>query len=1234
MSIKDLFGKKSNSILPLSNPEQIGKEVESTEILDSLKREKDKFVPDIDFSEPATFSKFGLASRYYEDSLRAISKTFPYDGSRRERVEWFNSSSLLTNYVFETYYPKYTGYINFGLEYGNILNTVDSTTLTDHVEHIFIKGGPNTYSQTENISKLFGKSNYYDEQHKRQSNLRLDGEDGVTVEFYLKKNDTSGSQKQSIFDLWNSSSFGDSYGRFRIETHPGIMGEENTFYVSFNSGSFGASDVSLNAENIIDSKWHHYAIVAKNKDSQICFQLFQDGVLKDTKTEGTSVDLISGPMLANIGCLITETYSGGPSFGYGKLSGSLDEFRYWKIKRTDKEIARYYFTEVYGGTNTDDANTDLGVYFKFNEGIFDELQPNNRYDRNVIDYSGRISNGIWTGIVSDSRQLGSGLIESGFTQEELAEPVIYLEHPSFLQLSSQFKQTSLIYDQRNNSSIYNSFASWILDSDENNGKTLSELTQIMSEYFDELYFYIKSLNTITDDTYVRTKPLPFSKKLVESRGLNTLDLFSEASVLETYLSRNEKDVYEQKLYDTKNIIYQNIYNNLLYIYRSKGTEKSIRNLLRCFGVDTELLKINLYASDQEFEFEDRSEYTSQKRKYVNFNNPDRFEGTIYQSSDLSESNSLSYLKGDSNAKYFGNTFEAEVVFPRKFDQNEEFYFETNFVTCSLFGMHQPVLSGNYNMWATPDYASVQVFAVKTEKESKDVSFLLSSSHFDIELVSPSFKEVYSEQKWLLSFTLRHEKYPFFGSQIDGMEQGNYILEFSGLNNTMDIITDSFKVSASIAPEIAEQFFSSPKKIYLGSHRQDFTGEAIISADGQPQYSDVKLGSCRYWINYLPDSVLEMHAKDVTSHGPQTFSDNDRFINILGLLVPQSETLALHWNFDLIDQSDNGSGSPVTNLNDAGFDIVDISSGSAEYLHDYGTISNLTRNLHPGRADFFLRNKADVITIDYVPSAKRRLPEILNNDDLVNILEVDDEIYKKTAIPVNYALVIEKSMYQNISEEMLRWIGTIKQFNNLIGKPTDRYEADYKDLQLLKRLFFKNVVQNEPDFEKFVEFFKWIDESVARIILEMIPATLGTTSAASNMIESHILERNKYRHKLPTLEFKTSEPIAAVRAVNELKYDWKFGHAPIPLNENRNCVWWKERSKLNRENREQIFESLKSTYDRKLTTIYDLNIEPIVIIDKSPKDYQLAKIETKIGSGGYLEFDISNIVQEKDCNDNK
>ena len=66
-------------------------------------------------------------------------------------------------------------------------------------------------------------------------------------------------------------------------------------------------------------------------------------------------------------------------------------------------------------------------------------------------------------------------------------------------------------------------------------------------------------------------------------------------------------VFEEDLAQIKNLIYSNIYNNLLYIYKSKGTEKSFRNLIRCYGVGDELISLNLYANNVTYEFQDNYE---------------------------------------------------------------------------------------------------------------------------------------------------------------------------------------------------------------------------------------------------------------------------------------------------------------------------------------------------------------------------------------------------------------------------------------------------------------------------------------------------------------------------------------------------------------------------------------------------------------------------------------------------
>ena len=68
------------------------------------------------FLAASNFARYGLAEKYYADSINYITNEYPYDGSQREKIEWQLSSSYLDRHIFENEYPRTTGYINFGLD--------------------------------------------------------------------------------------------------------------------------------------------------------------------------------------------------------------------------------------------------------------------------------------------------------------------------------------------------------------------------------------------------------------------------------------------------------------------------------------------------------------------------------------------------------------------------------------------------------------------------------------------------------------------------------------------------------------------------------------------------------------------------------------------------------------------------------------------------------------------------------------------------------------------------------------------------------------------------------------------------------------------------------------------------------------------------------------------------------------------------------------------------------------
>ena len=100
------------------------------------------------------------------------------------------------------------------------------------------------------------------------------------------------------------------------------------------------------------------------------------------------------------------------------------------------------------------------------------------------------------------------------------------------------------------------------------------------------------------------------------------------------------------------------------------------------------------------------------------------------------------------------------------------------------------------------------------------------------------------------------------------------------------------------------------------------------------------------------------------------------------------------------------------------------------------------------------------------------------------------------------------------------------------------------MEKVRAKFFEGV-ENVPSFERFVEFYRWIDHSLSTILDQFVPASAKRFEGIRNIVESHDLERNKYWTKFPTLEKKAVEPQANILGINELTYDWEHGHAPVP-----------------------------------------------------------------------------------------
>jgi hypothetical protein len=1226
MSIKDFFGEKTTlKVLSNQSLDTVAEDIESVEFLKKAAEDKDRFVPRVDFSKPENFVRFGSAEQYYEDAIKRIYTNYPYDGSKKEKVEWHLSSSYFDNYILENEYPRTNGFARFSpTGWGTQIESIGDygATATASYEYIQVKGGPHKDTANTLLRDIYpsegGTANIYEVSDNRESNLKFDLDNkGVTAEFWLQKDAFASSMfglktnKEVIFDLWNgeaSSSAG--YGRLTIELS-GTSASESPFFLTVQSGTFGFYNQQIGASiqgTGSLSSFKHYAISLKNAtgaSSGIDVGFYINGEENYKATIGnTGINEVTGSLIANIGALrtapsssATVSFHGNAMEGWGKLSGSIDEFRYWKEKRSHKQIGRNWFTQVGAGTNKDKANTRLGVYYKFNEGIV----GNSGTDSTVLDYSGRVSNGSWTGYGSNSRDLGSAIVLAGAATTEFKDPIIYASHPEVDDYLTRKTSEGKSYDTKNNSMIYHSMPDWIIQEDSDQGN-LKKLTQIVSSYFDTLHLQIEAIPRIKQTLYASgsvsssMKPLPFADKLLSSRGLIVPEIFGDATILEYFGDRDEDREFDFDLSRVKNTIYQNIYNNLTFLYKSKGTEKGIRNLIRCFGIDDELIKLNLYANDYTYTLENNYRQASVRNKYIDFNHQDRFGATVHQYAETGNANSVAFVSA-SLAQNFEEglalTFETEVLFPEKFKEENIHFFDTPFITASLFGANtvNTSVDSTDTTTADTDVANFQVQALRREVESVDVKFQLTGTvgGYFPQLTSSFYGDTYNGERWVVAVRVSPTKHPNVGAVVTGSADDTYTINFYGVNALYGDVQNEFEVSNTITYAQGLDIVSNPKRFFAGAHRQNLTGTVL-------QQTDVKIGACRIWYDYIPNDVLRAHAIDPDNFGTQhPYRKAHLFENNLATRnISEAETLALNWTFETV------TGSGPTGL----FTVPDLSSGSALSQDRYGWVSKVLNSQHTGRGFGFPNSVTNAVDKNYVFAYKTQLPEVLTNDDTVKILERDDLQFTRETRPQNYYYAFEKSMYQEVSLDMLKMFSTVKDFNNLIGEPVNRYRQQYKDLSKLRELFFERV-RNTPDFEKFVDFYKWFDDSLNVLLRQFLPASANVSDEIKTIIESHVLERNKYWTKFPTLETKDSEPQAGLRGINELTYNWRFGHAPISNNENESCFWWNQ--KAEREgvigsgdsnvdaDRKEIRSASLQVFDRKLTTPHRLGINKTTTI---------------------------------------
>jgi hypothetical protein len=441
------------------------------------------------------------------------------------------------------------------------------------------------------------------------------------------------------------------------------------------------------------------------------------------------------------------------------------------------------------------------------------------------------------------------------------------------------------YDIENNMSIYDLTPHWMREQDEESGEEFKKLTQIISSYFDTVYAQVERLPELKDKTYTQPsdKARPFANRLLSDKGFDVSDVLTNRTILEYFEDRDlDGNFYEKDISEIRNLIYLNIYNNLENIYKSKGTEKSYRNLLRCFGIDDEIVKLNLYTDNATQYLVDKTKHTSQKTKHIDFDEPAHFSSTVYQENVIS---------GSKEAKLEKNlalTTEVEVLVPDKPELVNSFYYSTNFQSSSVFGL-DAVASTGTEYSSSSDLNNFQVYLVRDAIESDRAQWVLEQTDIagassQIVLTSSFYNEIYKNNRWNIAVRVYPESYPFAGSYLSSSSE-SYVLNFYGVSHNADEVLHEFDLSTTLTYESGSAILSADKKLYVGARRTNWTGSVQTK-------SDVKIAACSVYYDKLDNQSIKQHNLDPSNYGhnkvfgnPTLFATDQDGVHILVLMDP-------------------------------------------------------------------------------------------------------------------------------------------------------------------------------------------------------------------------------------------------------------------------------------------------------------------------------------------------------------
>lgn len=386
------------------------------------------------------------------------------------------------------------------------------------------------------------------------------------------------------------------------------------------------------------------------------------------------------------------------------------------------------------------------------------------------------------------------------------------------------------YDLENDNSLIHSIPEFLLEDEENDGYQL--FINMVGHHFDLIWLYVKNMTTMFDrDEHPK---VGLSNELLHlvaksygwnlTNGSNSDELWKYTFGLDendTMIVSGSGQNQTKPGRDRTKEVWKRIVNNLPYILKTKGTSRSIKSLISCYGIPNSIITIREFGGPQVDTLVPKYEYT-------------KYENLIRTDED-------SYITIPWGELYNNNTYPSTLEVLFRTNPSDVYQYNTQ----TIFQLGSGSDSKFY----------VNIEPTSSESEKGNVIFYLSGSNG---FISESINDVYLFNGNLHNFYITrnihtssnnvNQEYRF------GIKSNRYGELF--LNETGSIV-----ISGSLG-SISQSYnssWNSDETLYLGKGFND-------ESNG---YFSGSIFSIRYWSNELNESTLNNHTLALRTYNSNT-----------------------------------------------------------------------------------------------------------------------------------------------------------------------------------------------------------------------------------------------------------------------------------------------------------------------------------------------------------------------------